>query len=223
MSEIVRPKPGFKCGPRGLLILTKPDFFFFKKELSFPYHRSLFLSHICYGETGALAGPALGAPQAVILLENLIAAGVKECLVYGWAGAIREEVPLGQLFWIETALSLEGTSKFYGPEGLYRPVLSPVFEKIIQDFGRASVVSVDALYRETTEFCQIYSPKVMLVDMEVSALYAVASFRGIKILALVGISDRIYPCQERISSQGMKNLRPRLIQIFGKFLGCPQP
>ncbi len=219
MSEIVRPKPGFKCGPRGLLILTKPDFFFFKKEFSFPYQKSLFLSHICYGETGALAGPALGAPQAVILLENLIAAGVKECLVYGWAGAIREEVPLGRVFWIETALSLEGTSRFYGEDALYKPVLSPVLEKIIQDIQRASVVSVDALYRETTEFCQAYGPKVMLVDMEVSALYAVASFRRVKILALVGVSDRIYPRQEKISPQGMKDLRPRLLQIFGEFLG----
>ncbi len=219
MSEIVRPRPGFKCGPRGLLILTKPDFSFFKKEIPFPHQRALFLSHICYGESGALAGPALGAPQAVILLENLIAAGVKECLVYGWAGAIREEVPLGQVFWVETALSLEGTSRFYGQSVLYKPILSPVLEKIIRDIQQASVVSVDALYRETTEFCQAYSPKVMLVDMEVSALYATACFRGIKILALVGVSDRIYPRQERISPQGMKDLRPHLLQIFDEFLG----
>ena len=219
MKEIIHPEPGFHCGPKAILVLTKPDLVFFREYLHFTKYKHLFLSEIFYGNTGALAGPALGAPQAVILLENLIAAGIKECLVYGWAGSLNNLANLGEIFWIKEAFSAEGTSHFYLDKPSYTPCLSPNLKKIIEELKlpSASTVSIDALYRETEEFCEVYSSKVILVDMEVAALYAVAHFRGIKILAILGVSDIVYPKQKRLS-QEIKKCRYRLLPVFQEFL-----
>ncbi len=218
MKEIIRPNPGFYCGSKGILVLTKPDFTFFRKHLIFPKHKNLFLSRIYYGETGALAGPALGAPQAVILLENLIAAGIKECIVYGWAGSLNEKTSLGKMFWIEKAFSAEGTSHFYLDKPYYIPPLSPTLKKLIEKLNlpSASTVSIDALYRETEDFCEVYSSKVTLIDMEVAALYSVACFRKIKILAILGVSDIVYPKRKKASKE-IKKWCHYLLPIFQEF------
>jgi len=213
MTAIIHPDPGFRCGPRGLLVLTAPDFSYFRKKLSFPSRRPVFLSEVLYGGEGALAGPALGAPQAVMLLENLIAAGVRECLVYGWAGALREEVPLGELFAIEKAFSAEGTSRFYSSEEEFFPDLSDGLRAVLAELAplRGSTVSLDAPYRETVSFCKHWGKRVEMVDMEVAALYAVARFRKIKILALLTISDRVYPRRARTPAEILRARRKELL------------
>ncbi len=58
----------------------------------------------------ALVGPMLGAPQAVLVLEKLIALGVTEVMAVGWCGSLQPDVKIGDLVLPTGAFSEEGTS-----------------------------------------------------------------------------------------------------------------
>ncbi|QJA05437.1 nucleoside phosphorylase [Thermosulfurimonas marina] len=219
-ESLFRPEPGFECGPRGLLVLTAPDFQFFRDRLAFPYRRSLFLSQVLFGEKGALCGPALGAPQAVMLLENLVAAGGREFLVLGWAGTLApERLPLGGLFLPQRAYSLEGTSRHYLPrKKVFRPapLMLQRVRGLLQAFGlypfSGAVVSTDAPYREDQAFFKRWSPKAQAVDMETSALLAAAEALGVKLAVLLLLSDALGPRgRKKIPASQLKPLRQRLL------------
>ena len=44
-----------------------------------------------------LAGPAVGAPMAVLTLEKLVALGARRIIVYGWCGSLSETLPIGDI------------------------------------------------------------------------------------------------------------------------------
>ncbi len=219
MKGIIRPSPSFRCGSKGLITLTPQELTFWGKKLSFPSKTRLFGAHVYYGPSGALVGPALGAPQAVMLLENLIAAGVRECLVYGWAGALRPEVSLASLWAVEEAFSAEGTSRYYQPKDCFvhisSPFLSLLLKKIAPFWGKT--VSTDAPYRETPDFCSRWGERVHLIDMEMAALYAVASFYKINIVGLVVVSDRVWPKREQARPREIKKWVYVLLPYWKEF------
>ncbi len=219
MTGILRPEPGFCCGPRALLVLTEPDLRYWRKFLPFHHKKRLFLSEIYYGPQGALAGPALGAPQAVMLMENLLAAGVEELLVFGWAGTLDAKVPLGSLWVVEKAFCAEGTSLHYMAKEAYSFRPSPGLDSFLQrlDLAQTTVVSTDAPYRETPDFCRKWAPKARLIDMETSALYAVAHFYQISIISLLVVSDRVWPEVERIPREGLSQVRKQLASLWPEF------
>lgn len=158
-----------------------------------------FLQVFAMHESGrkiALAGPAVGAPQAAMLLEKLIALGSREVILFGWAGALQEHLNYGDLLLPDGALSEEGTSLHYLPEGVPEP--SPALcralkEKLREEglsFSRGPVWTTDAPYRETVEKVRKYRSQGLLgVDMETSAVFTVGAFRGIAAAALLIVSD----------------------------------
>jgi len=220
------PRPGFKCGPRVLLALTLPELRFLQKKLSLAQKGQLFLSRVFFNEKGALCGPALGAPQAVMLLENLVAAGGKHFWALGWAGALNPDLPLGSLFLPEKSYSLEGTSRHYLPRRrVFQP--DPEFfletQELLKSYGLkprcAGVVSTDAPYREDYLFWERWSPRVQAVDMETSALLAAAAALGVKLVVLLIISDRIGPSgRKKAPSSLLQQTRRQLFPALSTFL-----
>lgn len=67
------------------------------------------------------AGPAIGAPMAALTLEKLIALGAKRVILFGWCGAISENLQVGDILVPNQALSGEGTSAYYFPDGAVGP------------------------------------------------------------------------------------------------------
>ena len=196
---------------------------FFRKELAFPSRfKRLFFSHLYFCPEAALAGPVLGGPQMAILLENLIAAGAKEILFLGWAGALRKDLPLGSLLLPEAAEGAEGTSLHYHP--CLKPdqeLFLEVYQELIWaglDFRVGQVVSTDALYRETEEFCQKFALKNLAVEMECAAAFSVARFRGVKLAALLLISDWVYPERKTASPHLLSSSREALLPFLRRFL-----
>jgi nucleoside phosphorylase len=57
-----------------------------------------------------LVGPFIGAPYAVMILETLIARGVRKILFFGWCGAISPDVKIGDIIIPTGAIIDEGTS-----------------------------------------------------------------------------------------------------------------
>ena len=52
----------------------------------------LFNSTLYCSEALFLAGPAVGAPMAVLCLEKLIALGAEKIILYGWCGSLQERL-----------------------------------------------------------------------------------------------------------------------------------
>jgi uridine phosphorylase len=147
-----------------------------------------------------VAGPAIGAPMAVLTLEKLIALGAKRVILFGWCGAISPSLKVGDILVPAEALSGEGTSRYYCPDTVVRPDpnLSDQVVKVLADNGisvqRDCTWSTDAVYREDRRMLKkLYLDQgVGAVDMEFSALCAVAKFRKIEFTAVLTVSDELW-------------------------------
>ncbi len=145
------------------------------------------------------AGPAIGAPMAVLTLEKLVVLGVKRLVLCGWCGAVASELRIGDIIVPELAEAGEGTSPYYPAprplrphHGLRRELLDLLQERGLAAAG-GTLWSTDAPYREerTTLARLHHQHGVVAVDMEFSALCAVAAFRGIALAAVLVVSDEL--------------------------------
>ena len=83
--------------------------------------RDFFKVSLAGDKAYSLTGPALGAPQAVMIAEKLFALGVERLIFLGWAGSLRPELNIGDIVLAEGAFSEEGTSVHYPLEEEPRP------------------------------------------------------------------------------------------------------
>jgi uridine phosphorylase len=150
-----------------------------------------------------LAGPLLGAPQAAIVMEKLIALGAKRIWLIGWCGSLQPNITIGDLIIPTTALSEEGTSAHY-PAGKKKKQTNPFLNKRLEDalqkanlpFNKGPVWTTDAPYRETYEKVTKYGKRGHLaVEMEMSALINVAIYRSIQLAGLLIVSDELSSLQ----------------------------
>jgi len=151
----------------------------------------------CRGVPLVLAGPMLGAPQAVLVLEKMIALGVDEVIAAGWCGSLQPQVEIGHLVLPTGAFSEEGTSAHY-PIATPRPGPSPELLAPLQAALRGQggtvhqgmVWSTDAPFRETVgKVMQYQKAGVLAVEMEMAAMFTVAVFRRVRLAAVLAVSD----------------------------------
>lgn len=186
--------------PQGILAVNPSDrasFASLVKAFALERHR-LFNAELYGNERMFLAGPAVGAPMAVLCLEKLIALGARRIVLYGWCGSLVPSLRIGDLFMPTDALSEEGTSAHYQPSP------PPTVDKLHGDL-LASLVSMgyapwqgmiwttDAVYRETREKVASHGAcGILAVDMEYAALRTVAAFRGVSLAAVMLVSDELF-------------------------------
>jgi uridine phosphorylase len=163
-----------------------------------------FASHLRYlddeGGRIAIAGNfGVGAPAAAVMLEELIAFGARRFISVGTAGSLLDDLKPGSLVLCDSALRDEGTSYHYLPGG------GPVFpsESLTGSLREALDAkglayrkgpswTTDAIYRETPSEVLLHSGKgALVVEMEASALFAVARFRSCLIAACFSVSDTL--------------------------------
>ena len=173
-----------------------------------------------YRESGAcktpiaLAGPFLGAPHAVMGLEKLIALGAERVLVLGWCGSLAPSLKIGDLVIPTHAVSEEGTSQHY-PLPSKIPSSDPWLNQILEgalkekeaSFTKGAIWTTDAVYRETPEKVRAYQQQnILAVEMEMSALMTVSSYRSVQLAALLVVSDELFELKWRpgFSNQRLK-------------------
>jgi uridine phosphorylase len=148
----------------------------------------------------ALAGNfGVGSPAAAVMLEELIAFGARRFISVGTAGSLRDDLKPGSLVLCDSALRDEGTSYHYLPGGgLVYPseTLTARLRASLQarglDFRKGPAWTTDAIYRETPSEVILHSGKgALVVEMEASALFAVARFRACLIAACFSVSDTL--------------------------------
>jgi len=193
-------------GPVAVMAATGADLYYLCRLLNFSKdeYQRLFMSRLYFdgrnpGEY-SLAGPFVGAPYAVMLLENLIAWGARQIIFIGWCGAISDPVKIGDFILPTAGYIDEGTSIHYGAaENSHYQVDFPLLAKVRQllaendcDFHEGAVWTTDAIYRETRPKVSAYRQQgVLAVEMEMSALYAVARFRRVDLAGILVVSDEL--------------------------------
>jgi len=208
-DAIIFPKRGKgspHLGPVAVIAGTETDLSQLRKLLGFDSdaYRKLFTSRLYPSDSIAggisLTGPAVGAPYAVMLLEMLIAWGAKKIIFLGWCGSISEKVKIGDIIVATSAIVDEGTSRHYQDNDACRThpakslltVLDNALRQKRVNFHKGAIWTTDAIYRETGEKVKcLQRQKAIGVEMEISALFTVAKFRGVDVGALAVVSDEL--------------------------------
>ena len=148
----------------------------------------------------SLAGPIIGAPYAVMLLETLIAWGAKRFIYLGWCGAIAPAVNIGDIVLPETAAIDEGTSRHYlqgasdtsAPSAPLTAEIRRACRGVGQPLHEGRVWSTDAIFMETRDKVRHFQQQgALAVDMEISALFTVGAHRGVEVGGILVVSDEL--------------------------------
>jgi len=145
----------------------------------------------------AVLQPGVGAPLSVIFLEELIALGVRNVVAVGGAGSLVPELTVGHAVVVDSALRDEGTSFHYLPAGRIveaDPAGVAALTAALGDlpFVTARTWTTDAVFRETrTRVDRRVAEGCVVVDMEASALIAVARHRGVRLAHLLFAGDSL--------------------------------
>ncbi len=142
----------------------------------------------------------IGAPMAASAFELLIESGARTFIVAGIAGSLTPDVPIGGIVIPTGALREEGTSYHYLPPeadpatdaGLTAAlVMAAEARGFTPGVGR--VWTTDAIFREMGWKVRQYGAAgILAVEMELAALLAVAQVRGVRLAAVLAISDELF-------------------------------
>jgi len=175
-------------------------------------------------KTFFVAGPAIGSPMAALSMEKLIALGAKRIVLFGWCGALADTLRVGDVVLPSEARSGEGTSRYYPLQGVAAPSMK-LRSHLERAYSEANlkvvggcVWSTDAVYREERQMLQELHEQqgVSAVDMEFSALCAVALFRNIDFAAVLIVSDELWGKTWRpgFSSEKFLTMKARALDVL---------
>jgi len=148
---------------------------------------------------GVVGNFGIGAPGTATVMEEMIAAGAKNFILIGEAGTIQKNIKIGSIVVCERAIRDEGTSHHYLKPSKYSHASADLVNKIkksLNNIGKEYVVgtswTIDAPYRETVAEARKYQKEgVATVEMEASAVFAVAKYRKVKAAAIFTVSDSL--------------------------------
>ena len=166
---------------------------------------SLEFTHLYRFSGHCVVGPALGAPLAVLALEPLVLGGIKEIVLLGFCGSLSRRFKVGDAVSISRAYSDEGTSRHYRPRNrAFRPSLrlKNGLESALRargfDIKSGSIVTTDAPFRETPAWLRKSRKRgAELVDMEASAVFALAEHHRVRVASVQIVSDELSSGQWR--------------------------
>jgi len=159
----------------------------------------MFLLHETDNRVAIIGNFGIGAPGAVIHLEEFIEWGVPKFVSVGTAGGLQRDLKIGDLVLCERAIRDEGCSHHYLPPSKYAypsPVLTDRVRAALQSrrlkFTSGTSWSIDTPYRETVSETRRYRREgVLTVEMEAAALFAVGKHRKAEVASLFSISDSL--------------------------------
>jgi uridine phosphorylase len=176
------------------------------------------------GRIGLLADFGIGAPATIMYMEEMLAWGAKKFVILGMAGGISEKLKAGDVVICTKSVRDEGTSHHYVKHSKYayasRELTQTICQSLGAEFSRLFAGpswTIDAPYRETVkEFIRYRKEGILTVEMEASALFAVAKYKGVESAAVFVVSDilseRVWKPQFR-SRIVMTNLVKAFISI----------
>ncbi len=167
------------------------------------FYGEMYLLNETNGKVAIIGKFGIGSPVVVALLEELIVFGIKKFISIGIAGTLQKNIKIGSLMVCEKAIRDEGTSHHYLKHSKYAYASKEITNKIkksLEKHGQKYFVgtswTIDAPYRETVAEAKQYQKEgVATVEMEASALFAVAQYRNVELGAIFTISDSLAELQ----------------------------
>ncbi|MEP6759125.1 MAG: nucleoside phosphorylase [Actinomycetota bacterium] len=149
------------------------------------------------GEQIGVFHPGVGAPLAGAFLEEAIAHGCRKFMAVGTAGGLVPELTMGHVVVPTAAIRDEGTSYHYLPPGRSAAPSSEAVRALTDaldhhdiSYVTGSTWSTDGFYRETRKKLERrVAQGCLTVEMEASALFAIAQFRGVPLAQVLTTSD----------------------------------
>ena len=204
---LIHPRQGRREPPlpgRALLLVNPSEAAFALQLFTdhAPKRRTLYNSNLLVDKDHrfCLAGPALGAPAAGLVMEKLIALGVSDVLLISCCGVIDPDLVIGDRLVGLAAVPGEGVSRYYVsdypvyPSAEATQSLRGDLQQRKISFKDGSLWSTDAPYRERRS--ELFGLReqygISGIDMEFSALCAIAAFRNISISGLFIVSDELW-------------------------------
>jgi uridine phosphorylase len=141
------------------------------------------------GRRLAVFHPGVGAALAAGLLEEVIALGCRKFIACGGAGVLDPEIVCGHPIVPIAAVRDEGTSYHYIPPGrevapshTALAAIERVLDRHNVAYVRGKTWTTDGYYRETRDKVRRRREEgCIAVEMEASAFFAVAEFRGVEL------------------------------------------
>ena len=148
----------------------------------------------------------IGGPSAAIVLEELIALGVRRAIRVGTAGALDLSLGHGDLVIAEEALCFDGTSRALGAGERVAadPGLVAALAAIAPRAARGAIVTSDLFYEVgEPRFGGWQRTGALAVEMEAATLFAVGRLRGVAVACALTITDVLLAERERIDADGL--------------------
>ncbi len=175
------------------------------------FHTAMYEIELAGVRCGVVAR-TIGGPYAVLIAEQLAAAGVKRIVGITSAGRISPELPLPCVVVAGSAVRDEGTSLHYLGAG--RAVECPAASLA----GLASALAAtgwpvrcgevwttDAPYRETvSQLSQWAKEGVLAVEMQAASLYAFGQARGVEVAVVCMVSNAVDHEGEQFDTGGVE-------------------
>lgn len=129
----------------------------------------------------------VGASGCVAILEDIIAMGAENLLIFGTCGVLDSNIKETSIIIPSAAIRDEGTSYHYAPADQeislnvrHRNLFKEFLEQKNISYTEGKVWTTDGIYRETQQkMAKRKAQGAIAVDMECSAIAALADFRNI--------------------------------------------
>ncbi|MEW9701411.1 nucleoside phosphorylase [Paenibacillus sp. SI8] len=170
------------------------------RELAFSREYRTFVGE-SQGVPITVVSHGVGSPGAAVCFEELIKGGVKTLIRVGTAGSYSADVPPGSLVVSTAAVREDGLTRQLVPHGFPAvadmDVTSALYETACETGSlvrKGITVTLDAFFQGVEEFPhrKYKQAGALAVEMEIAALYVIASLRGVRagaIVALDGYAD----------------------------------
>ena len=170
----------------------------------------------------AVVHPGVGAPLAAGFVEEIASLGVTTFVACGGAGALVDDLALGHVMVVASALRDEGTSFHYAAPSRVidaDPLGIHILQEVLNKHGVPHFVgrtwTTDAFFRETrSRVIRRIAENCSMVDMESSAFIAVAKYRRLRFAQLLYAGDSLAGEEwDSRSWVGARSVREQLFRI----------
>jgi len=138
------------------------------------------------------------APDSAFVTEFLCVGGINTLIRLGSAGALREDINVGDYILATDIIRGDGATKYYVDENYVSKVdneLTSKIEEVFKTAGtlhRGGVWTTDALFKETKGIVNPYIQKgAIAVDMVTSPFVTVANIYKRKVAVILAVSDNL--------------------------------
>ncbi len=141
----------------------------------------------------------VGAPACGMNMEDVIEMGAKNFLLVGCCGCLDKDIEDCGIIIPTSAIRDEGTSYHYMPqsdENFVEPKCVELLEEVMKEnkikYKKGKTWTTDALYRETKDkVASRIKMGAITVDMECSAMIAIAKFRNVNFAQIFYGADNL--------------------------------